>query len=74
MQGFPRTDGEYMSVLGAVTDYLVSIHSGVAALATQPQNVVLAEIIAAAIKEHQEGSTKATIVGNSGIAQAYLYC
>ena len=46
-----------MSVLGAVTDYLVSIHSGVGVLATQPQNVVLAEIIAATIKEHQEGST-----------------
>ena len=44
-------------MLGAVTDYLVSIHSGAAALATQPQNVVLAEIIAAAIKEHQEGLT-----------------
>ena len=57
MQGFPRTDGEYMSVLGAVTDYLVSIHSGAAALTTQPQNMVSAEIIAAAIKEHQEGST-----------------
>ena len=46
-----------MSVLGAVTDYLVSIHSGVAVLTTQPQNVVSAEIITATIKEHQEGST-----------------
>jgi len=26
-------------------------------LSTQPQNMVLAKIIAAAIKEHQEGST-----------------
>lgn len=33
------------------------IHSGAPAPSTQPQNVVSAHIIAAAIKEHQEGST-----------------
>ena len=46
------------SMLTAVTDCLAtSIHSGTPALTTQPQNVVSAQIIAAAIKEHQEGST-----------------
>jgi len=46
--------GSYSSVF---TDCLVSIHSGAGALAMQPQNVVSVQIIAAAIKEHQEGST-----------------
>ena len=36
---------------------VISIHSGTTVLATQPQNVVSVGIIAAAIKEHQEGST-----------------
>ena len=40
-----------------VNDCLASIHSGVPMLSMQPQNVVSAQIIAAAIKEHQEGST-----------------
>jgi len=39
------------------TDYLGSIHSGAPALSTQPQNVVSAQIIAAVIKEYQEGLT-----------------
>ena len=43
--------------LHSATDGLASIHSGVPALSMQPQNVVLAQIIASAIKEHQEGST-----------------
>jgi len=44
-------------VLIVGTDRLASIHSGAPAPSTQPQNVVSAHIIAAAIKEHQEGST-----------------
>jgi len=44
-------------VLVVGTDPLASIHSGAPAPSTQPQNVVLACIIAAAIKEYQEGST-----------------
>ena len=40
-----------------VTDCLISIHSGVSALTTQPQNMVSVQIIAAAIKKHQEGLT-----------------
>ena len=55
---FTRTDGEcIVGVNCAVTDWLASIHSGAPALSTQPQTVVSAHIIAAAIKEHQEGST-----------------
>jgi len=52
-------DGRWVfgSYSSAFTDCLVSIHSGAGALAMQPQNVVSAQIIAAAIKEHQEGST-----------------
>ena len=43
-------------VLIVGTDRLASIHSGAPMPSTQPQNVVSAHIIAAAIKEHQEGS------------------
>jgi len=51
-------DGECMVHIQAlVTDCLISIHSGAAALVMQPQNVVSAQIITAAIKEHQEGLT-----------------
>ena len=57
MQRFMRTDGEYVVVLCSVTDVQASIHSGVPVLSMQPQNVVSAKIIAATIKEHQEGST-----------------
>ena len=58
MPGFTRTDGEYtVCVNCAVIERLASIHSRAPTLSTQPQNVVLAQIIAAAIKEHQEGST-----------------
>ena len=41
----------------AVTNCLASIHSGALALSAQLQNMVSVQIIAAAIKEHQEGST-----------------
>ena len=58
MPGFMRTDGEYtVCVNCTVIECLASIHSGVPTLSTQPQNVVSAQIIAVAIKEHQEGST-----------------
>ena len=51
-------DGEYTVCVNCmVIECLASIHSGVPMLSTQPQNVVSAQIIAAAIKEHQEGST-----------------
>ena len=51
-------DGEcIVGVNCAVTDWLASIHSRVPVLSTQPQTVVSAHIIAAAIKEHQEGLT-----------------
>jgi len=52
-------DGQWVcrQCLYLVTDGLASIHSRVPALSTQPQNVVSMQIIAAAIKEHQESST-----------------
>ena len=40
-----------------VTDCSISIHSSATTLTMQPQNVVSVQIIAVAIKEHQEGST-----------------
>jgi len=52
-------DGQWVfgSYSSTFTDCLVSIHSRAGALAMQPQNAVSVQIIAAAIKEHQEGST-----------------
>jgi len=52
-------DGQWVfgSYSSTFTDCLVSIHSRAGALAMQPQNAVSVQIIAVAIKEHQEGST-----------------
>ncbi|KIM57679.1 hypothetical protein SCLCIDRAFT_129882, partial [Scleroderma citrinum Foug A] len=52
-------DGQWVLGLHSitVTDCVISIHSGTTMLTTQPQNMVSAGIIAAAIKEHQEGLT-----------------
>jgi len=46
-----------LSAFIAITNCRVRIHSGAPVPAMEPQNVVSAQIIAAAIKEHQEGST-----------------
>jgi len=46
-----------LSAFVVITNCQVRIHSGVPAPATEPQNIVSAQIITAAIKEHQEGST-----------------
>ena len=50
-------DGECLVHIQARLLTVISIHSGTTALAMQPQNVVSVGIIAAAIEEHQEGST-----------------
>ena len=45
------------SVLSASTDFPASIHSGAPANSEQPQSIMSAQIIEAAIREHEEGST-----------------
>ena len=45
------------SIFTASANFLASIHSGAPTLSAQPQNIMSAQIIAAAIQEHQEGLT-----------------
>ena len=45
------------SIFTTSTDFLASIHSGAPTLSAQPQNIMSAQIIAAVIREHEEGST-----------------